>query len=168
MPQFQTRSVWHYLKHILRIQTLLPTSATTSWFLTKFTSSLNHFNGSLYLLSLWTFFLSTHYSDPGWNVRACLPHWLWTRQWLPNAFRVKAKVLTMADKVLRIWLLFMALILSPSPYCLSLATLCSWLIPGHTSSVAQGLCIDCSLCLECSLPRELLTSLLHFYQEHVN
>ena len=114
MPQFQTRSLWHYLKHILRIQTLLPTSATTFWFLTIFTSSLDHFNGSLYLLSLWTLFLSTRYSDPGWNVRACLPHWLWTCQWLPNAFRVKAKVLTMADKVLRIWPLFMALILSPS------------------------------------------------------
>ena len=124
MPQLQTRSPCHYLKHILRIQTLLPTSSTTSWLQTNFTSALNHFNGPLDLLSLWTLFLSSCCSDPGWNVRACLPHWLWTRQWLPNAFRVKAKVLTMADKVLRIWPLFMALILSPSAL-----PLVAWLWP---------------------------------------
>lgn len=145
-----------------------PSSGTTSWFLTNFTSSLNHFNGSLCCCPS-----GLCSSTPATVIQAEMSgHALLIDSEHVSgspAFRVKAKVLTVADSVLGIWPLFMALILSPSalPCCLALATLTLLLADPWTHFFCCPRAVAPSawnaLC-----PESAVTSLLHFYQEHVN
>lgn len=83
-------------------------------------------------------------------------------QCLPNSFKVKAKVLTVFYKM---FASFYHLQLSHS---FASAMLGSLLIFGHTYSPARESFIYSFICLECLLSRELHSSLLHFFQEHIN